>query len=117
MVGKVDKVDNLEKPCHGSFVMPTIVEKRGRKVKLPSNEQAMVDEFTGVIRKHRDEDPTTLARLLNVAFDLSLGARESREDKLARAAIRGLEARQQLPEAEGGSLSPEEAAPLLQSWQ
>ena len=73
----------------------------------------MVDEFTGVIRKHRDEDPATLARLLNVAFDLSLGPRETREVKLARATIRGLEARQQLAEAEGGSLSSEVASRLL----
>jgi hypothetical protein len=93
--------------------MPTTFEKRGGKVKLPSNEQAMVDEFTGVILKHRDEDPTTLARLLNVAFDLCLGASETRESKLARATIRGLEARQQLAEAEGGSLSSEDASRLL----
>jgi len=73
----------------------------------------MVDEFAGVIRKHRDEDPATLARLLNVAFEISLGARESREAKLARATVRGLEARQQLAEAEGGSLSSENAARLL----
>src|SRR5258708_32846711 len=106
MVGKVDKVDNLEKPCHGSFVMPTIVEKRGRKVKLPSNEQALVDEFTGVIRKHRDEDPTTLARLLNVAFDHSLGPGESREIKLARAAVRGPEAAQQITDSRVVSLAP-----------
>ena len=51
--------------------------------------------------------------MLNVAFDLSLGARESREDKLARAILRGLEARQQLAEAEGGSLSSEDTARLL----
>ena len=51
--------------------------------------------------------------MLNVAFDLSIGAGESREDKLARAVVRGLEARQQLAEAEGGSLSSEEAARLL----
>ncbi len=93
--------------------MTTTIGKQPGKLKLPSNEQAMVDEFTGVIRKHRDQDPTTLARLLNVAFDLSIGARESREDKLARAVVRGLEARQQLAEAEGGSLSSEGAARLL----
>ena len=93
--------------------MPTTLEKRGGKVKLHLDEKAMVDEFAGVIRKHRDEDPATLARLLNVAFEISLGARESREDKLARAAVRGLEARQQLAEAEGGSLSSEDAARLL----
>ena len=93
--------------------MPTTLEKRSGKVKLPLDEKAMVDEFAGVIRKHRYEDPATLARLLNVAFEISLGARESREDKLARAAVRGLEARQQLAEAEGGSLSSEDAARLL----
>lgn len=93
--------------------MATTIEKQSGKVKLPSNEQAMVDEFTGVIRKHRDEAPTTLARLLNVAFDLSLVGSETREGKLARATLRGLEARQQLAEAEGGSLSSEDASRLL----
>jgi len=93
--------------------MSTTLEKKGGKVKLPSNEQAMVDEFTGVIRNHRDEDPTTLVRLLNVAFDFSIGASETREDKLAQATIRGLEARQQLAETEGGSLSSEAASRLL----
>ncbi len=82
-------------------------------MKLPASEQAMVDEFTGVIRKHRDQDPTTVARLLNVAFHLSIGARESREHKLARAVVRGLEARQKLAEAEGGSLSSEDVARQL----
>jgi hypothetical protein len=93
--------------------MATTCYKGGGKVKLPSNEQAMVDEFTGVIRKHRGEDPTTLARLLNVAFDLSLGGTKTREGKLARATLRGIEARQQLAEAEGGSLSSEDASRLL----
>ena len=112
-VSKVDKVDNLRKTVPSCLIMPTTLEKRGGKVKLSSNEQTMLDEFAGVIRKHRDEDPATLARLLNVAFDLSLGARESREDKLARASVRGIGVRQQLAEAEGGSLSSEDAARLL----
>ncbi|PYJ82057.1 MAG: hypothetical protein DME22_19620 [Verrucomicrobia bacterium] len=94
--------------------MPTTLEKRGGKVKLPPKEQAVVDEFTGVIRKHRDQDSITLARLMNFAFDLSIGARESRRNKLALAVVRGLEARQHLAEAEGGSLSSEEVARLLQ---
>jgi len=93
--------------------MATAVEKRAGKAKLPAKEQSMVDELTGVIRKHRDQDSTTVARLLNVAFDLSIGARESREDKLARAVVRGLEARQKLADAEGGSLSSEDVARLL----
>ena len=93
--------------------MPTTLEKASAKIKLPSHEQAMVDEFTGMIRKHRDENPTTVARLLNVAFALSLGPRETRANQLARATVRGLEVRQQLAEAEGGSLSSEETARLL----
>ena len=93
--------------------MPTTLEKPSAKIKLPSHEQAMVDEFTGMIRRHRDENPTTVARLLNVAFDRSLGPRETRTNKLARATVRGLEVRQQLAEAEGGSLSSEETARLL----
>jgi hypothetical protein len=93
--------------------MPTTLEKRGGEVKLPSKEQVVVDELRFVIRKHQDQDPTTLARLIGVAFDLSIGAGESRADKLARAHVRGLEARQRLAEAEGGSLSSEEAARLL----
>jgi hypothetical protein len=83
-------------------------------MRLPSAEQAVVNELAGVIRKHRDqEDPATLARLIHVAFDLSIGTRESRADKLSRAVIRGLVARQQLAEAEGGSLSSEDVARLL----
>jgi hypothetical protein len=90
-----------------------ILEKRGGKPKLPAHEQAMVDEFAGVIGKHRHEDPTTVARLMNVAFGLSLRGSDSRSDKLARAHVRGIAARQQLAEAEGGSLSSEETARLL----
>jgi hypothetical protein len=91
-----------------------ILEKRGGKEKLPSHEQAMVDEFAGVIGKHRNENPTTVARLMNVAFRISLGGADARTDKLARAHVRGIEARQQLAEAEGGSLSSENTARLLQ---
>lgn len=94
--------------------MATILEKKGGKLKLPSNEQAVVDEFTTVIRKHQDQAPTALARLVALAFEFTLGAGESREDKLARAHVRGLGARQQLAEAEGGSWSSEDVARLLQ---
>jgi excisionase family DNA binding protein len=92
--------------------MEKTLARRG-KVGLPARAQAVVDEFTGVIRRHREQNPADLARLAHVAFDLSLGARESRQAKLALALARGLEARQQLAEAEGGSLSSDEAARLL----
>ena len=113
LVGVVVKVDSCKSPSQTAIVMPTTLEKPSAKSKLPSHEQAMVDEFTGMIRKHRDENPTTVARLLNVAFDLSLGSRDTRANQLARATVRGLEVRQQLAEAEGGSLSSEETARLL----
>lgn len=109
---KVYKVDNHQGRANLHF-MPTTFEERSGRAKLSSNEQAMVDEFTGVIRKYRHEDPTTLARLLNVAFGLSIRESGSRESKLAQALVRGVEARQKLAEAEGGSLSSEDAARLL----
>jgi hypothetical protein len=93
--------------------MPTTLEKKGGKMKLPSNEQAVVDELTIVIRKHQDQAPGTLARLVGLAFEFTIGAGESREDKLARAHVRELGARQQLAEAEGGSLSSEDVARML----
>ncbi|HXP59852.1 MAG TPA: hypothetical protein VN829_05125 [Dongiaceae bacterium] len=93
--------------------MPRTLERRGRKAELPAREQAVVHEFAGVIRRHREQSPATLARLASVAFGISIGSRESRRDKLALALARGLETRQQLAEAEGGSLSSDEAARFL----
>jgi len=90
-----------------------ILRKRTRKVELRAEEQAVVEEFASVIRKHRDQGPVALARLARVAFEYSLGARASRQNKLALALVRGLEARQRLAEAEGGSLSSGEVARLL----
>lgn len=110
---KVDKVDNHSTKAHSFPKMPATVERFS--LELPSAEQAVVDEFSGVIRRYLslNRDPTVLARLVGVAFQQSLGAAESRGDKLARAHVRGLEVRQQLAESEGGSLSSEEVARLL----
>jgi hypothetical protein len=94
--------------------MATTLEKKGGKLKLPSHEQSVVDEFTSVIRKHQDQAPGRLVQLVGLAFDFTLGTGESRQNKLARAHLRGLGARQQLAEAEGGSWSSEEVARLLQ---
>jgi hypothetical protein len=93
--------------------MPTTLEKRGARMRLPATEQTVVDEFTTVIRRHQEQPPGTLARLAGLAFQCTLGAGKSREDKLARAHVRGLRARQELAEAEGGSLSSEEVARML----
>jgi hypothetical protein len=93
--------------------MPKTLEPWPVREGLPAREQVVVDEFNEMIRKHQDQDPTTLARLLNVAFEHSVSGRTSRQDKLARAALRGLETRRQLAAAEGGSLSSEETARML----
>ena len=93
--------------------MTKILRKRTREVELRAEEQAVVEEFAGVIRKHRDQGMVALARLVRVAFESSIGARASRQNKLALALVRGLEARQRLAEAEGGCLSSEEVARLL----
>ncbi len=93
--------------------MTLTLERRPGAGRLPANERALVDELSGVLRRHREHGPATLARLLNVAFDRSLGTREPRAARLARAVMRGMETRQQLAEAEGGSLSSEEVARML----
>jgi excisionase family DNA binding protein len=93
--------------------MQTTLEQRRTGTKLPSHEQAVVDELTSVIRRHRDQPPDTLVRLVGLACQVCIGLGESRADKLARAQLRGLSVRQQLAAAEGGSLSSEEAAQRL----
>ena len=110
---RVYKVDNRATRGDGDFVMPTTVGEQAGKRTLPSEEQALVDEFAAMMRRHRDQHPGDLARLLNLAYVFSIGTGASREDKLARAQLRGLQARQQLADAEGGSLSSEEVARLL----
>lgn len=80
---------------------------------LPARKRAVVEEFAEVIRKHRGESSTALARLASMAFSITLGAKETRQDTFALALARGMEARQKLTEVEGGSLSSEEAARLL----
>lgn len=80
---------------------------------LPAEKQAVVKEFADVIRKHRGQSSSSLARLAYMAFDISFGTRETRQDKFALAVARGMEARQKLAEAEGGSLSSDEVARLL----
>ena len=110
----VYKVDNLINVGHPFPSMAATIEKQNGRAKLPSREQVVVDELSQVIRKHQDQAPATLVRLVGIAFESTLGAGESREDKLARAHLRGLGARQRLAEAEGGSWSSEEAAQRLQ---
>lgn len=94
--------------------MPATLDAKRDSRDLARGEQSVVDDFALVLRKHRDQAPATLARLVGLAFESTLGAGGSREGKLARALIRGVGARQQLAEAEGGSWSSDEVARLLQ---
>lgn len=80
---------------------------------MPARERAVVDDFLQPIRRHLDQGAVNLARLARLAFETALGAKDSRQTKLGLAIARGLEARQKLTEAEGGSLSSEEVARLL----
>ncbi len=93
--------------------MSKALEMGGGLADLTAENRAVVEEFTQVIRKHRGQSSTALAQLAHRAFAIALGSRETRQDKYALAVARGLEARQQLVEAEGGSLSSEEVARLL----
>ena len=82
-------------------------------VELAAQEQVVVDQFAEVIRRHRACGLVALARLASIAFELSIGPKPSREDNLVLALARGLEVRQHLAKAEGGSLSSKEVARLL----
>jgi hypothetical protein len=93
--------------------MATTIENRISRMHLPSREKAVVNELTEVMSRHADQAPTRLAHLMNIAFGVTIGGGVSREQKLARAHVRGLEVRQKLVEAGGGSWSSEEVARLL----
>lgn len=94
--------------------MATTLENQISRMRLPSREKAIVSELTQVLSRHARETPTKLAQLTSIAFEVTIGQGVSREQKLAQAYVRGLEARQQLADAEGGSWSSEEVARLLQ---
>jgi hypothetical protein len=93
--------------------MASTLENQISRMHLPSREKKVVNELTQVMRRYADQTPVALARLMSIAFGVTIGGGESRDQKLARAHVRGLEARQQLAEAEGASWSSEEVAQLL----
>lgn len=45
-------------------VMPPTIENKRGQGKLPLSEQTVVDELSAVIRKHQDQTPATMARLI-----------------------------------------------------
>lgn len=106
---KVFKVDNHRIPVHDLDVSVTGV------VSSPTaREQLLIDEFSDIFRRQlgQNSDPAVLVRLVGKALAQSIRG-DSRADQLARAHMRGLEVRQELAGAEGGSFSSEEVARLL----
>ncbi len=92
----------------------TTVEKQRKKLELGADEQLVVNEFSSLIRRHQDQSPMALARLVGLAFSNTMGVGGGRDEKLERARARGVVVRQQLAEVEGGSWSSEEVADVLQ---
>ena len=83
-------------------------------MELAAQEQVVVDQFAEVIRRHRACGLVALAPgPASIAFELSIGPKLLRQDNLVLALARGLEVRQHLAKAEGGSLSSKEVARLL----
>lgn len=80
---------------------------------MSKDDQAVVKEFNSVLRKHAKRSAGSLARLAGVAFDHSFGGGSTRREKLDLAMARGVLARQELMDEEGGSLSSEAVSGLL----
>ncbi len=108
---KVVKIDNLllTEQVHSMSVTAT-----GAVSSPVTPEQMLIDEFSGIFRRQlrHNSDPSALIELVGKAFAQSIGG-DTRVDRLARARMRGLEVRQELATAEGGSFSSEEVARLL----
>ncbi len=93
--------------------MPTTVERESGWAALSPRNREAVRELTEAMRKLRRRTSVPLAHLARLAIGLAVGPEQSRRNQMELALARGLEARQQLAEAEGGSASSEEAARLL----
>ncbi len=78
--------------------------------KLQDLEERIVKNIRSALRQVAGAaDPANLARLTGIAFRQEFPAAKG-DNRLANAVARGITARQKLMEAEGGSLSAEEAA-------
>ena len=93
--------------------MTTVALKHAGSLELSKDDQAVVKEFNSVLRKHAKRSAGSLARLASVAFGHSFGGGSTRREKLDLAMARGVLARQELMDEEGGSLSSEAVSGLL----
>lgn len=94
--------------------MTTLAVKQARGLDLSTEDRRVVNELKRVIRRHPDQSPRSLARLVGLAFTGSLGGGGTRAEKLERARARGVLARHELSAAEGGSWSSDEVSVVLQ---
>lgn len=84
-----------------------------RRKNLPNGDEQIVEQLRCALRQNADVvDPASLARLTGIAFRREFPAAKA-DNRLANAVARGISARQKLINAEGGSLSAEEAAQHL----
>jgi hypothetical protein len=87
------------------------IERPGQK--LQDAEERIVKNIRSALRQVADAaDPANLARLTGIAFRQEFPIAKT-DNRLANAVARGITVRQKLMEAEGGSLSAEEAAQEL----
>jgi hypothetical protein len=93
--------------------MPKTLESDPGSVGLSAADEAIVKELAELIQRLKSRSSTPLVRLASRAFEMALGPKATRRDKFDLAVARGWETRQQLAEAEGGSLSSDEAARML----
>ena len=78
--------------------------------KLQDAEELIVKNIRSALRQVADiADPANLARLTGIAFRQEFPVAKA-DNRLANAVARGITVRQKLMEADGGSLSAEEAA-------
>jgi hypothetical protein len=94
----------LNRPVRGNSVAALADAKTSKALK---NLRAALRQGAKTVK------PLVLARLLEKAFVIEFPPNKSQDNGLANALIRGVEAREKLRNAEGGSLSAENAATLL----
>lgn len=114
LVVEVDKVDKVVTQRKGPTMSKAMVASSGT-AGLLADEREFLNELSEPLRKHRSYGAAKLAELVVRAFTMTVAeaGKPARAEKLSLATLRGLEARQRLAEAEGGSLSSDEAARLL----
>ena len=115
-VYKVDKVGDWR---HYGVMADTIaVDRAGKGDPAVQIDDAQTSEMIKNLRAALRQGgkaikPAGLVRLLEKAFVMEFPPDKSEDNRLANALIRGMEAREKLRNAEGGSLSAENAADLL----